>query len=303
MPDTKPVAEDYLDEDPEIPGQKFVLLSFVSPEDVLARKEHFFFEAFLRDYEIQWKTKHTEAHLAKYVVDFNRKLEVASDKLEAAGQSEQAASIRAARMTVDDVVGGFQQHAQKTLKEITQTKIQDDYKDFMFRKEKELEDAFFKANEFRTTMRGLKVRGVYGSAEEASMRAKKLQRQDRLHNIYLGAVGKWVPWDPSPNAIQDQEYAEDQLNSLMKKYKENDEMLEQFYTETRQKRPEKKLLGMDGEEAGTSTEEASSHDGLFGTPGDLALQRKVAASMTVEENTLESAPISSTESVSVAKED
>jgi hypothetical protein len=140
-------------------------------------------------------------------------------------------------------------------------------------------------------MRGLKVRGVYGSAEEASMRAKKLQRSDRLHNIYLGAVGKWVPWDPSPNAIQDQEYAEDQLNSLMKKYKENDEMLEKFYTETRQPRPEKKLLGMDGGEA--STEETSSHDGLFGAAGDLALQRKVAAAAEAT-NTLEPAPLSST---------
>jgi hypothetical protein len=50
-----PDVEDFLTEDPEIPSQRFVLLSFLSPEKVLARKDLFFFEEFLKNYEVEWK--------------------------------------------------------------------------------------------------------------------------------------------------------------------------------------------------------------------------------------------------------
>ena len=39
--------EDFLEEDPEIRSQKFVLLSFLSPESVLDSKDKFFFGEFV----------------------------------------------------------------------------------------------------------------------------------------------------------------------------------------------------------------------------------------------------------------
>ena len=43
-----PVGEtDYLDQDPDIRGQKYVCLSFISPEDVILQKEVYFFHNFL----------------------------------------------------------------------------------------------------------------------------------------------------------------------------------------------------------------------------------------------------------------
>ena len=45
--------EDFLEEDPEIRSQKFVLLSFLSPENVLESKDNFFFGEFLKQYEIE----------------------------------------------------------------------------------------------------------------------------------------------------------------------------------------------------------------------------------------------------------
>ena len=41
---------DVLDEDKQIAGQKFVCISFISPEKVLADKNQFFFKQFLK----QW---------------------------------------------------------------------------------------------------------------------------------------------------------------------------------------------------------------------------------------------------------
>ena len=54
------VVEDFLDEDTEIPGQRYVLLSFISPEKVLDKKDQFFFKKFLESYEVDWKIKNLE---------------------------------------------------------------------------------------------------------------------------------------------------------------------------------------------------------------------------------------------------
>ena len=40
-------VDDFLTEDPEVPGQKFCLLSFLSPENVLKNKSAYFFNEFL----------------------------------------------------------------------------------------------------------------------------------------------------------------------------------------------------------------------------------------------------------------
>ena len=42
---------DLLDEDKSISGQKFVCLSFISPEDHIKKKEVYFFEEFVKDYD------------------------------------------------------------------------------------------------------------------------------------------------------------------------------------------------------------------------------------------------------------
>lgn len=270
----KQVKEDFLEEDPEIASQKYVLLSFISPENVLAQKDQFFFQNFVKDYEIQWKTKNLETFLAQQVAAINRTFDEKANALESAGQTELAETVRGCRVKVEDIITGFAGYVKQNSKEIKATKIQDDYSDFMFRMQEKLEDDFFKANEFRTTVRGMKVRGVYSSTAEAEMRAKKLQRSDPLHNIFIGEVGKWLPWDPSPNAIANQEYAEDQLNQLMKKYKENDEAKEKFYTENKLQKPAKQVFGGAGEEM---AEVANSFEGMFGAAGDLALERKKAA--------------------------
>jgi hypothetical protein len=89
-------------------------------------------------------------------------------------------------------------------------------------------------------------------------------------------VGKWLPWDPKPHQVQDQEYAEDQLNTLMKTYKENEESREKFVAEQRletTKGTKKAVMPEPSEGAGGSSEGWGS---MFGGE-DLAMQRKKAA--------------------------
>jgi len=70
-------------------------------------------------------------------------------------------------------------------------------------------------------IRGLKVRGVFSSKDEADQHAKDLQEIDPDFHVFVGEVGKWLPQDPDPNSISDQQYREKELNRLMKDYKTN----------------------------------------------------------------------------------
>jgi len=74
------------------------------------------------------------------------------------------------------------------------------------------------------SVRGIKIRGVYADREDADNRAKELQELDPDFNVFVGEVGKWLPWDPDPNdenCVKDQQYREKQLNDLMVGYKNN----------------------------------------------------------------------------------
>ena len=69
--------------------------------------------------------------------------------------------------------------------------------------------------------RGIKIRGVYETYDEAKARADELSKIDPDFDVFVGEVGKWCPWDPDPNSTQDQVYQEKELNDLMKGYKDN----------------------------------------------------------------------------------
>lgn len=74
------------------------------------------------------------------------------------------------------------------------------------------------------SVRGLKIRGVFNTREEADNRAKELQHLDPYFHVFVGEVGKWLPWDPDvndTNQVKDQYYYEKELQKLMEGYKEN----------------------------------------------------------------------------------
>ena len=115
--------------------------------------------------------------------------------------------------------------------------IEEVYENFLYVKEDELNQKFSEMNNFQTTIRGLKIRGSYDTKREADVRAKVLQKRDPNFNVFVGQVGYWLPWDPNPDNIQEQEYQNDQLNTLMKKYMENrSEKDELFAQETAERK-------------------------------------------------------------------
>jgi hypothetical protein len=287
-PAAKTVVEDFLDEDQEVPGQKYVLLSFLSPESVLAKKEHFFFERFLKQYEIDWRVKNLEKFLAGTVLKINGELDAHATEIEKAGDISGAEMLRSNRIRVDNILDTYQEFVRKNQKEVNKNKIVEAWDDFMFNNREKLEYEFHSAEDFRTTVRGLKVRAVTSTTKEAELRAKKLQQKDKYHNIFIGEVGKWLPWDPAPAQVGEQQYAEERLNTLMQKYKQNEDEKEQFFEERKKggAAAGKKIFGG----AGAAVEDAASggaaaaggFDSMFGAAGDLALQRKMEAKKVIE---------------------
>ena len=185
---------DYLDEDKPLRGQNFVCLSFISPEDVLIDKEIFMFSKFTEAFSSQ-VTELLNGLKNKYPDD--------------EGIIE---TIRENHAHVFDV-----------------KELQEQYRFYKGLNNEVLERDFLKINDFKTSMRGIKVRGVFDTLKEAQTRAEVLKRMGDKFDIYVAQVGCWCPWSPNPEDLQEQEYAESTLNTLMKKYKENLQSKDEIY--------------------------------------------------------------------------
>lgn len=69
-------------------------------------------------------------------------------------------------------------------------------------------------------IRGIKVRGCFSTKEDATKRAEFLRKIDPYINIYVGDVGKWLPFEDDQTKAEEIDYAEQKLQDLMKAYKE-----------------------------------------------------------------------------------
>jgi hypothetical protein len=286
---------DHLEADKEIPGQRYACLSFVSPNKVLKDKSVFMFSEFLKDYEIQYKIRATETFLMAEAAKVQEALSSAQDLLEnlvVKGAEANVADISGVLNTIRttrgsltrDVAADLEAHVKKEMADFKESSIQEAYNTFMFNNKKKLEEVFFEKNEFNTTVQGLKIRGVYDTYGEAQIRAKMLQKTDPIHNVFIGQVGFWLPWDPEPHDVSEQEYAHDELNTLMKKYNENLSMRDELYAQEKLKRTgAAKVRDQTVPVAGASASDdvvagagAGAATGMFDSD-DLVLRRKAEA--------------------------
>lgn len=130
-------------------------------------------------------------------------------------------------------------YAQETFKVSSGfSDFKEDFLNYEYREHNAIEKEFYELNDFRTTVRGLKVRGVFDTRREAEVRSKVLRRLDPSHHIYIGQVGFWLPWDPKPDDVAESEYQESQLNELMKKKLENEQMKNMHWEEEKRKNVE-----------------------------------------------------------------
>ena len=76
--------------------------------------------------------------------------------------------------------------------------------------------------DFSNPKRSFKVRGCYPDWDMANERVAYLRRvHGANHFICIGEMGKWLPFDPDPNLIKNQNYFESQLNELHEGWERN----------------------------------------------------------------------------------
>jgi hypothetical protein len=119
--------------------------------------------------------------------------------------------------------------------------VEDDYKNFLDKNEEGLTQRFQKENQFQTSVRGLKIRGVFPTQEEAEMKCKKIRDLDPNHDILVGPIGIWLPWDPDAYKTGKIEFMEEELNQLHQEKMKNEAKAKQEF-EQRIKDTKKKAI-------------------------------------------------------------
>jgi hypothetical protein len=290
----------FLEPDDEIRGQKFICLSFLSPEKVLKSKEVYFYSKFLQFYALDYKVRATESFVMGQLRDLQSVLSDVHLALENLRPATDAPSSEDVFKQVKEVAdklakqrGALSQktaadletHVKENMSDFRESTIQEAFDRYMVVNRQKLEDDFHKENSFRTTVRGLKCRGTYSTHEQASARAQQLHKKDPHFNVYVGEVGQWLPWDPEPDDVAEQKYSNEQLNTLMQSYRENATKRDEFFEEEKRQRladaaaanaAKKASFG----EKGKEVEAVEIARDLFEAPADIVIQRKVDDSIS-----------------------
>ena len=208
-----PKYVDMLEVDKSIAGQNFGCFSFVSPEKILKQREMYYFEEFLKQWDMN-----------KSMEKFHQFLNFVSFKY---------------KLQFEEVMKDFETFVKEERATIINSSIEDDYKTFLDRDEEDLEKKFNVKHNFQTSVRGFKSRGNFASQEEAEIRAKLLRETDPSFDVFVGPVGLWLPWEPEAYKTGRVEYLEEELNQLAQEKKKNETIakstFEQRIKETKQK--------------------------------------------------------------------
>lgn len=206
---------DLCDEDPPIAGQKFACISFISPEKILKKRELYFFEEFLK----QWDFKKSMDKFFEFIHFLSFKYS----------------------LNVETIINDYTEFVKDEGVKLRDNSVEDDFKNFLDKNEESLTEKFQKLNNFQTSVRGLKVRGSYNTQEEAELRCKKIRDLDPNHDIFVGPVGIWMPWDPDSYKTGRVEFMEDELNQLHKEKMLNEQKAKEDF-EKRIKDTKKKAI-------------------------------------------------------------
>jgi hypothetical protein len=185
-----PKYVDLLDEDSPIAGQKFVCVSFISPEKIIKKRETFLFEEFTK----QWD-------MSKSITVFSKFLQ-----------------FMAANYNIDPelLTASYKEFIADEIEQLKKnsSETENDFKNFIELNEDKLNQAFNEKHQFATNVRGVKIRGVFASQIEAENHSKVLRKNDSHHDIYVAPCGYWLPWDPTALPDSKIDYLEPELNKL-----------------------------------------------------------------------------------------
>ena len=150
---------DYLEVDNPVQDKNFVCLSFVSPLKTLKERDCLF---------------------NKYMNQRCGEWELKLDEITKDCSEEYKSRIN------NDIKEVLRKELKFTLSE-----FKSNFEDFKYKYNEDLDKAFLRIAGTQTSVRGVKVRGVYDSIQEAERKAKELQRKDRSFHL-LDKLAGWL---------------------------------------------------------------------------------------------------------------
>jgi hypothetical protein len=205
LPNGKPNPNyvDLCDEDLPIAGQKFVCVSFISPENILKKREGFLFDEFIK----QWEFTKTMSKFGDFLNFIAYKHSI----------------------KIENLMEDFNEFAKSEETKLKEETFESHFRTFCDKNEESLNLRFNREHAFQTSTRGLKFRGAFNTQEEAEIRCKKLRESDPNHDIFVGPVGIWIPWDPDAYKTGRVEFMEEELNQLHNEKLKNEELAKQAF--------------------------------------------------------------------------
>ena len=258
----KETLVDLLDEDKPVANQKFVCVSFVSPEKILKQKQDFLFEEFTKEWDTKERLQKFTEFMNFLAYKYNLKF--------------------------DDMMSDLNDYVKEEGNKLQDFSITDQYKTFLDNHEERLTDEFKKKFTFQTSTRGLKIRGSYPTQEEAELRCKLLREIDPNHDVYVGPVGLWMPWEPEAYKTGRVEYLEDELNKLMHEKKRNEDGAKVAF-DTRVKETRKKAIEeniKNAEESGNKLTQTLNDKGELVNVANVITQNSVLSGEDVDADTV-----------------
>lgn len=190
-------VEDHLDRDPPLRNQHYCCVSFMLPRDAMADAHVFRVGRYLRA-------------CGQDVEEMLKSVERLGPKAK-----ELARNVRTKHAHVLD-----------------EAALQEDFRSFEAQFGAQLDEEYEKLHGRKMDVVGVKFRGAYNTQQEAEQRCAMLRDlQSKTPNandvhIYVAEVGAWLSMCPRSNQVEDEVFAEAQLNTIMKNHKENAQMSE-----------------------------------------------------------------------------
>lgn len=215
---------DYLKEDPPIPGQDWIVISFIAPEDLVTKKNLYMVNQFMVN-DINKTLSAQALHMAKYLNSKLRKnIEGTLDLLQSSidDDDKRAYAIlnkHFREMNIDE--DEFVDECRRQY-ELDDEEINDRYEIYAVENRERLQRQFDEAHDHACSTRGLKCRGAYQRLEDANARAEQVRNEiePNIH-AFVAPMGKWLPLDVNADSVQDQKHMLNELNKLMGGYYEN----------------------------------------------------------------------------------
>jgi len=99
--------------------------------------------------------------------------------------------------------------------------------------------------------RGVKIRGSYRDEERTRKRCESMRNLEEEVNVFVGEVGKWLPFNPSQEEMPhdvEENYKDDALDDMIKKYKTGRMFAKDHFND--RKREMMKKAAFEGSEVG-----------------------------------------------------